>query len=154
MEESAPTLDRENFESGFSRELLRSELRRAWLLAIFFALIGLLSSLTVFIGARTGAEMIRSWEWLFPLSFNLVIAQYGELGPLTNPISTVIRGGGAAVMGVVLGAVAHEIKARVLSTIEAADQRREVLDLFGQQVSPEVVNKLLEQPQGLDSEQR
>ena len=51
-------------------------------------------------------------------------------------------------------AVTGQIRQRVLRSLEIAADRRRVLDRFGQQVSPDVVDKLLSQPDGLRSEER
>ena len=61
-----------------------------------------------------------------------------------------------ALAGIAAAAVAWEVKKRVLSTLAEIQERKRVLDLFGQQVSPEVADKLLEQASagGLTSEMR
>lgn len=56
--------------------------------------------------------------------------------------------------GVATGLVAQQIRLRVESTLSEAQERNRVLSLFGQHVSPGVVNKLLSQTTPLGSETR
>lgn len=54
----------------------------------------------------------------------------------------------AAIMmatGLVTGLVTRQIRAQVLKSFESAQERAEIISLFGQHVSPEVVDKLLQQ---------
>jgi adenylate cyclase len=59
-----------------------------------------------------------------------------------------LAGGGIA------GLVAARIRAGFLRSLEAAEERRRIVQMFGQHVSPAVVSKLLTQPTGLQSELR
>jgi adenylate cyclase len=56
--------------------------------------------------------------------------------------------------GVVAGLVARQIRASVLRSLRATEDRRQVVQMFGQHVSPAVVKQLLAQPTGLSSELR
>lgn len=56
--------------------------------------------------------------------------------------------------GVIAGLVAKQIRAGVMRAMHAAEERRQVVQMFGQHVSPAVVNQLLAQPTGITSELR
>jgi adenylate cyclase len=56
--------------------------------------------------------------------------------------------------GVIAGLVSLEIKKRFVRTITLLEERTEILHVFGQHVSPEVVTRLLNQPGEIDSETR
>ncbi|HJQ34608.1 MAG TPA: adenylate/guanylate cyclase domain-containing protein [Pyrinomonadaceae bacterium] len=57
-------------------------------------------------------------------------------------------------LGVLTGLVAQQIKKRLLDSFELAEERERVVSTFGQHVSPEVVEKLLEKRPGLVGEKR
>jgi adenylate cyclase len=56
--------------------------------------------------------------------------------------------------GVTAGLVAARIRSGILKSLHAAEERRRIVQMFGQHVSPAVVNQLLAQPGGLQSELR
>ena len=56
--------------------------------------------------------------------------------------------------GVTAGLVAARIRSGILRSLDAAEERRRIVQMFGQHVSPAVVNQLLAQPAGLRSELR
>jgi adenylate cyclase len=56
--------------------------------------------------------------------------------------------------GIVAGLVARQIHASLLRSIRAAEERRKIVEMFGQHVSPAVVNQLLAPPTGVSSELR
>jgi adenylate cyclase len=56
--------------------------------------------------------------------------------------------------GLLAAYVASEVKKRIIKSFELINDRKKVIDLFGQHVSPTVVNKLLSQKAELDSEIR
>jgi len=57
-------------------------------------------------------------------------------------------------LGVITGLVALQIKKRLLDSFRIAEERNNVVNTFGQHVSPVVVDKLLEQRKGLRSEKK
>ena len=65
-----------------------------------------------------------------------------------------VRGAALLALGVVTGLVALQIKRRMLDSFRLAEERNEVVNTFGQHVSPAVVDKLLERGAGLRSEKR
>jgi adenylate cyclase len=56
--------------------------------------------------------------------------------------------------GVTAGLVAARIRSGILRSLHAAEERRRIVQMFGQHVSPAVVNQLLAQPTGLQTELR
>jgi len=54
--------------------------------------------------------------------------------------------------GIITGIVTYEIKRRIRNSFRNIEERNKVVNMFGQHVSPVVVNKLLEQKTGFDSE--
>ncbi len=56
--------------------------------------------------------------------------------------------------GVTAGLVAGRIRSGILRSLHAAEERRRIVQMFGQHVSPAVVNQLLAQPTGLQTELR
>jgi adenylate cyclase len=56
--------------------------------------------------------------------------------------------------GIIAGLVAKQIRAGLMRAMRATEERRQVVQMFGQHVSPAVVNQLLAQPTGITSELR
>jgi adenylate cyclase len=56
--------------------------------------------------------------------------------------------------GIIAGLVAARIRSGILRSLHAAEERRRIVQMFGQHVSPAVVNQLLAQPTGIQSELR
>lgn len=104
----------------------------------FFA--GLVAAIEYWVLAATYFGEV---ERLFPIGSELVEAP-----------TFVIQGMMLALLGVVMGLIAREVRTRTSDAIQEASDRMHVLDLFGQQVSPEVVDRLLQQANPFDSENR
>jgi len=121
-----------------------------YLLFIFLTALNLKPRLCLFAGVLSALEFLG----LAAFFWSDLALRHPELGPLGHPVTVALRMMGLLGAGAFTAMVAQEIKERVLATITAAEERQEVLALFGQQVSPEVVNKLLEQPSGLSTETR
>jgi len=58
------------------------------------------------------------------------------------------------IAGIVAGLVARQIREGILRSMRATEERRRVVQMFGEHVSPAVVNQLLTQPTGTQSELR
>jgi adenylate cyclase len=56
--------------------------------------------------------------------------------------------------GIIAGLVAARIRSGILRSLHAAEERRRIMQMFGQQVSPAVVDQLIAQPKGIQSELR
>ncbi|HEV3469674.1 MAG TPA: adenylate/guanylate cyclase domain-containing protein [Pyrinomonadaceae bacterium] len=103
--------------------------------------------LCVFTGAVAAAE------------YALVGALYLDGGGQLNPVLTsvpihMVKGLALLSLGVVTGLVALQIKRRLLDSFRLAEERKEIVNTFGQHVSPAVVEKLLGRGAGFRSEHR
>jgi Adenylate cyclase, family 3 (some proteins contain HAMP domain) len=70
-----------------------------------------------------------------------------KIGYIMRPIFLLVG-------GVIAGLVAGRIRSGILRSLHAAEERRRIVQMFGQHVSPAVVNQLLTQPTGFQSELR
>lgn len=82
-----------------------------------------------------------------------------EGGQVSNPLLVsvpihVTKGVVLLSLGVVTGLVALQIKKRLLDSFRIAEERNNIINTFGQHVSPAVVDKLLAQRPGLQSEKK
>jgi adenylate cyclase len=79
----------------------------------------------------------------------------GGLNPLlSNAPLHVVKGVILLALGVVTGFVALQIKRRLLDSFKLAEERREIVETFGQHVSPAVVDKLLARGAEVRGEER
>jgi adenylate cyclase len=90
--------------------------------------------LPAFTGAVAAAEYLGLASWV--LSFHGVISD-------TNHI---VKAALMVIAGVVAGLVALRVRAKFRSAVEEAVSRERVINLFGQHVSPSVVDRLLDSP--------
>ena len=74
--------------------------------------------------------------------------------PLVAPVYHLTRAGMMVVAGVVAGLVARRLRHNFQRAVEEAAARERVTNLFGQHVSPAVVERLLEQPAEFTGETR
>ena len=79
---------------------------------------------------------------------------FGPGQPPEVRIGYVMRPVFLLVGGVIAGLVAARIRSGILRSLHAAEERRRIVEMFGQHVSPAVVNQLLAQPSGIQSELR
>ncbi len=64
---------------------------------------------------------------------------------LTAPMAAMARAFVMVLVGGLTGIAARELRRRCLDSLQALEEKRQVLDVFGQHVSPRVVDKLLQQ---------
>jgi adenylate cyclase len=79
---------------------------------------------------------------------------FGPGQPPESKIGYIMRPVLLLVGGVTAGLVAARIRSGILRSLHAAEERRRIVQMFGQHVSPAVVNQLLTQPTGIQSELR
>jgi adenylate cyclase len=117
----------------------------------FFIILSALSldfRLSVFAGAVAAGGYV---------ALTLIFREQLPLGPGQPPesrIAYIMRPILLLLGGVTAGLVAARIRAGILRSLHAAEERRRIVQMFGQHVSPAVVNQLLSQPTGLQSELR
>lgn len=117
----------------------------------FFIILSALSldfRLSIFSGAIAAAGYV---------ALVLIFQDYLPFGsgePPERTIAYIMRPVFLIVGGVIAGLVAARIRADILRSLHAAEERRRIVQMFGQHVSPAVVNQLLAQPTGIQSELR
>jgi adenylate cyclase len=79
---------------------------------------------------------------------------FGPGKPPESKVGYIMRPVFLLVGGVIAGLVAARIRSGILRSLHAAEERRRIVQMFGQHVSPAVVNQLLAQPTGIQSELR
>ncbi|HEX6624582.1 MAG TPA: adenylate/guanylate cyclase domain-containing protein, partial [Pyrinomonadaceae bacterium] len=101
----------------------------------------------------TGA--VAALEYALVGMFYLDRAEGSTLNPLlvSAPLHAV-KGVILLALGVVTGLVALQIKKRILDSFKLAEERNDIVNTFGQHVSPAVVDKLLERGHDVRSEKR
>ena len=117
----------------------------------FFIILSALSldfRLSVFAGVVAAAGYV---------TLTLIFREQLPFGPGQPPesrIAYIMRPVLLLIGGVTAGFVAARIRAGILRSLHAAEERRHIVQMFGQHVSPAVVNQLLAQPTGLQTELR
>jgi adenylate cyclase len=104
--------------------------------------------LSIFTGVVAGVSyaglVVASWNELRP---GIIETPERVMGYTMRPIFLLLG-------GIVAGLVARQIRAGIVRSMHAAEERRHIVQMFGQHVSPAVVNQLLAQPTGITSELR
>ena len=117
----------------------------------FFIILSALSldfRLSVFAGVVAAAGYV---------TLTLIFREQLPFGPGQPPesrIAYIMRPVLLLIGGVTAGFVAARIRGGILRSLHAAEERRHIVQMFGQHVSPAVVNQLLAQPTGLQTELR
>src|SRR5437667_101816 len=133
------------FEAELGRQILASERERAGLevlmgLAIFVAL-----AVVNLIDIARG-EPLPAFKWALIYRHQLPL---GPSEPPESKVGYVMRPVFLLFGGIIAGLVAARIRSGILRSLHAAEERRRIVQMFGQHVSPAVVNQLLAQPTGL-----
>ena len=105
--------------------------------------------LSLFTGVVAGAEYIA-------LSLYLLLHTKFDPGysSLYYPGMHISKGVLLMLVGLVTGLVSLQIKGKMKQSLRTAEEKNRIVSMFGQHVSPEVVNKLLDQKGELGSETR
>jgi adenylate cyclase len=117
----------------------------------FFIILSALSldfRLSVFAGVVAAAGYVT-----LTLTFRDQLP-FGPGDPPERRVAYIMRPVLLLLGGVTAGLVAARIRSGILRSLHAAEERRRIVQMFGQHVSPAVVNQLLAQPTGLQSELR
>jgi adenylate cyclase len=117
----------------------------------FFIILSALSldfRLSVFAGLVAAAGYVA-----LTLTFREQLP-FGPGQPPEHKVAYIMRPVLLLVGGVIAGLVAARIRSGILRSLHTAEERRRIVQMFGQHVSPAVVNQLLAQPTGLQTELR
>ena len=127
-------------------DALQSNVILFYTLFIILSTLRLQFSLSVWTGLIASAEYIGIWLWystghpgLLAPGFLVVIVQRGVI---------------FLMLGIVAGLVSMQIRERVTRALRSVNEKNDVINVFGQHVSPMVVEKLLNQKAGDVSEMR
>src|SRR5574341_1518018 len=120
-----------------------------YFLFIILSTLRLDFKLCVFTGFVAAAEYVILAFYYFAYFHDLTLGS-----PLNAPIYYIGRSFFLFAGGIAAGFVAMQIKQRVLSSFKAIAERNEIINLFGQQVSPEIVDALLTQKANLTNQKR
>jgi adenylate cyclase len=97
--------------------------------------------------------IVASSEYLALSWFYLSQPEAARIDPALTLITPyIIRGVFLLVLGVVAGLVSLQIKKQFVNALRTIEERNRIVNVFGQHVSPAVVEKLLAQEGGADSE--
>jgi adenylate cyclase len=127
-------------------------LSSAAVLSYFFFII--LSALSLDFRLSVFAGVVAAAGYL---ALTLIFREQLPFGPGQPPelrIGYIMRPVFLLVGGVIAGLVAARIRSGILRSLQAAEERRRIVQMFGQHVSPPVVKQLLAQPTGIQSELR
>ncbi|HEU0208987.1 MAG TPA: adenylate/guanylate cyclase domain-containing protein [Candidatus Udaeobacter sp.] len=127
-------------------------LTSAAVLAYFFFII--LSALSLDFRLSVFAGLVAAAGYA---TLTLIFRGQLPLGPGQPPearIAYIMRPVLLLLGGITAGLVAARIRSGILRSLHSAEERRRIVQMFGQHVSPAVVNQLLAQPTGLQSELR
>jgi adenylate cyclase len=149
IETSFPTVLLAAFAHGMRAEVA---LTSAAALTYFFFII--LSALSLDFRLSVFAGMVAAAGYG---TLVLIFREQLPLGPGQPPevkIGYIMRPVFLLVGGVIAGLVAARIRSGILRSLYVAGERRRIVQMFGQHVSPAVVHQLLAQPAGIQSELR
>ena len=149
IETSFPTILLAAFTQAMPADIALSS---AAILSYFFFIILSALSLDFRLSVFAGVVAAAGYLALF-----LIVREQLPFWPSQPPerkIAYIMRPVFLLVGGVIAGLVAARIRSGILRALHAADERRRVVQMFGQHVSPAVVNQLLAQPTGIQSELR
>jgi adenylate cyclase len=127
-------------------------LTSATVLAYFFFII--LSALSLDFRLSVFAGVVAAAGYV---ALTLIFREQLPFGPDQPPeskVAYIMRPVILLLGGVTAGVVAARIRSGILRSLHAAEERRRIVQMFGQHVSPAVVNQLLAQPTGLQTELR
>jgi len=115
---------------------------------IILSTLRLRFSLSLFTGAVAALEYFALSAWYFRESFSVPSEFAVSVYPCAGRALAMLASGGIA------GFVAHQIMGRLMSSQRLMDERARVVSLFGQYVSPAVVEKLLSRNTEFSGEER
>jgi adenylate cyclase len=137
------------FKITYSIQSLFTPVLFIYFIFISLSSLRLLLTLSLFTGLVAGIEYIM---------VSMYIVQHAKFDnayiTLFSSGLHITKGLLLFLVGLVTGLVSQQIKKRMKRSIKTAEEKNRIINMFGQHVSPEVVNKLLRQKGELDSETR
>jgi adenylate cyclase len=111
-----------------------------YFLPVVLSTLRLSLPLSLFTGIIGGVELLAVSVWFLPLRGADNTAVMASFVPFLSRCFVL------ALSGLVAGLVAREIRHRIEASLRISADRERVISMFGQHVSPAVVNQLLSQP--------
>jgi adenylate cyclase len=133
---------------------LAGALPLAYFLFIFPTALSLNFRLSAFAGAVAGCEFLISSFLILGSNAGNLPYDDASMRMLSSPHQYVIKALLLFAGGLIAGYVAHEIRSQLLQAIETLDERDRAISIFGQHVSPQVVEMLLKHPIDFAGEER
>ena len=137
------------FKITYSIQSLFTPILFIYFIFISLSSLRLLLTLSFFTGIVAGIEYIM---------VSMYIVQHTKYDnafiTLFSPGLHITKGLLLILVGLVTGLVSQQIKKRMKRSLKTAEEKNRIINMFGQHVSPEVVNKLLLQKGELGSETR
>lgn len=124
---------------------------------LYFIFIAL-SSLRLIVGLSVFTGFVAAMEYLL-MAFHFMDIYDPVQGACLGDVAYstgfhLSRGFILLFAGIITGFVSYQIKNRLRSSLRTLDERNQVVNIFGEHVSPEVVNRLMEQGGEIGSESR
>jgi len=117
-------------------------------LFIVFSTLRLSFKLSLFTG------LVAAAEYLIVAFMLLAVSPTNTSAFFASPLLYVIRSVALLVSGLAAGLAAEQIRRQFTRSVETLTEKEKIVDLFGQHVSPAVVDKLLSQPVEVSGEVR
>ena len=137
------------FKVFFSIQALFTPILFIYFIFISLSAMRLMFTLSFFTGIAAGVEYIMLANYV--IMHTKFDDKYSSLYYLGMHIS---KGALLMVVGFVTGMVSVQIKKKMKRSLQTSEEKNRILGMFGQHVSPAVVNKLLDQQGDLGSETR
>jgi adenylate cyclase len=140
LETSLPTVMMWLLSGSVGPEIaLNSPLPMAYFLFICLSTLRLTASLSIFTGGVAAVEYVA-------LGFYYLGHTADPTSYVSSPWTIFAKGVVLVVAGVVCGFVGTQIRQRLVAFLESMDERNRVVGMFGQYVSPAVVDELMSKP--------
>jgi adenylate cyclase len=138
LETSLPTVMMWLLSDAVGPEIaLNSPLPMAYFIFICLSTLRLTASLSIFTGFVAATEYV---------ALGFYFLGHGPSVYVSSPWTIVAKAVVLVVAGVVCGFVGTQIRRRLVASLESMDERNRIVGMFGQYVSPSVVDELLTKP--------
>ncbi len=135
------------FQFGLRIYLLSSPLILLYLVFIFLMILSLDYKICIFAGAVASIELLALVLFLVNQEQNLELPIYNEYFYLGKIVILLAA-------GFIAGFIANQLRKKIYKTYEQLNKQNEIVNLFNQQVSKEIVDELIEKKETLESERK